>query len=115
MFRLTLLDQFHELDGQGDLYANKIVAQRYGIHHSILSKWHSEEDKLRLELRTKHFQSGKYKDATTLANTKMARRMQLGGGRSSLFPLAEVHTFEELKTARAKGYCFMEDRPSPEC
>ena len=105
IFKLTLLDQLAALESDSlpCSFPVKTVAARYGIAPSVVSRCRGQEQEIRKLLTTKQHENNIYKGAIRLSNSKEGRRMQLNGGRSALFPLAEQGTFDEFKRYRENG------------
>ena len=103
VYRLTVIDAVRELENVGCSRAQLTVAERFKIHPSTVSKFCGSEATCRETLTTNHHANGKYRGAIMLANSKIGRRVCLGGGRSALFPLAEHATFTEFRSMRSRG------------
>ena len=102
MFKLTVIDHIQALVDGGTQSPVLIVAGWYkGLSNPSVYEWWGKREEIRAALTTK--KEGHYKDARVLLDSKRARRLCLGGGRNSKFPLAEERTYAWLKEKRALG------------
>lgn len=97
-FKVHLLDQVKSLEDEGKIHPSPrvVVSGRYKLNETHIFKWKRQETKLREAITSNAKEGSKYYGVRMLRYSKEVRRHCLGGGRSAIFPLAEIETYDEL-------------------
>ena len=111
-FKYSVVQEYRrmqKLKPQGFCDAPQIeVAESFGVHQSLVSKWARQEEALREALIHGNVVHGKgrkarLKDQLVAFSSRAARKVSLQPGRSCKFAAAEAETYAQYREKRSKG------------
>ena len=100
-FKQKILKELSEISKAKTLHsAQTIIADKYGIHKSVLSKWKSQENKIVAENDSSKAHSHNFRNRSC-ASTRTRKRLTAPG--KSTFLQAQQKLFKDFKSRRSLG------------